>query len=84
MVDYVLAKFPVRNKNYLRPLCGLPVSSYYSALKMRWLIDNLRPVKNAMREKRLMIGTLDTWIVWVRARINHVQNSFLLRTISCA
>ncbi|KAF3423791.1 hypothetical protein E2986_07884 [Frieseomelitta varia] len=36
-----------RNKNYLKPLCGLPMSPYFSALKIRWLIDNIPRVKHA-------------------------------------
>ncbi|XP_011493939.1 PREDICTED: glycerol kinase-like [Ceratosolen solmsi marchali] len=64
MVDEIIAKFPDNNKNHLRPICGLPVSSYFSALKIRWLIENVPNVKKAMREGHCMFGTLDTWLVW--------------------
>ncbi|XP_014227883.1 glycerol kinase isoform X1 [Trichogramma pretiosum] len=64
MVDEIIAKFPDNNKNHLKPLCGLPVSSYFSALKMRWMMDNVPAVRKAMRERRCMFGTLDTWLVW--------------------
>ncbi|XP_022125975.2 glycerol kinase isoform X2 [Pieris rapae] len=63
-VDAILAKVPDRNKNYLKNICGLPISPYFSALKMRWLKDNIKAVRRASRDKRLMFGTVDSWIVW--------------------
>jgi len=47
------------------PLCGLPISPYFSALKMRWLIDNVPAVSRAVREHRCHLGTVDSWLVWV-------------------
>ncbi|XP_033210866.1 glycerol kinase [Belonocnema kinseyi] len=63
-VDQIIAKFPDHSKNHLKPLCGLPVSPYFSALKIRWLKDNVPAVKKAIREKRCKVGTMDTWVVW--------------------
>ncbi|XP_073965992.1 glycerol kinase 3-like [Choristoneura fumiferana] len=63
-VDAILAKVPDRNKNYLKNTSGLPISPYFSALKMRWLKDNVKTVRRASRDKRLMFGTVDSWIVW--------------------
>jgi len=65
IVDQVIAKFPDQDQNHLKPLCGLPVSSYFSALKIRWLKENVPAVKKAIREKRCKVGTVDTWIIWV-------------------
>ncbi|XP_063995156.1 glycerol kinase 3-like isoform X1 [Diachasmimorpha longicaudata] len=64
MVDQIIAKFPDQSKNHLKPLCGLPVSPYFSALKIRWLKHNVPAVKKAMRDKRCKVGTMDTWIIW--------------------
>ncbi|XP_050680215.1 glycerol kinase-like isoform X2 [Leptidea sinapis] len=63
-VDAILAKVPDRNKNYLKSMSGLPISPYFSALKMRWMKDNIKAVRRASRDKRLMFGTVDSWIVW--------------------
>lgn len=63
-VDAILAKVPDRNKNYLKNVSGLPISPYFSALKMRWLKDNIKAVRRASRDKRLLFGTADSWIVW--------------------
>lgn len=53
-----------RNKNYLKPLCGLPISTYFSAVKLRWLQDNVQAVKRAMAENRCLFGTVDSWLMW--------------------
>lgn len=65
IVDQIIAKFPDQSKNHIKPLCGLPVSPYFSALKIRWMKDNVPTVRKAMRDKRCKVGTMDTWIVWV-------------------
>ncbi|KAK0168455.1 hypothetical protein PV327_002253 [Microctonus hyperodae] len=64
IADQIIAKFPDHSKNHLKPLCGLPVSPYFSALKIRWLKQNIQNVKKAIRDKRCKVGTLDTWIIW--------------------
>ncbi|XP_033329896.1 glycerol kinase 1 [Megalopta genalis] len=53
-----------RNKNYLKPLCGLPMSPYFSALKIRWLIDNIPRVKQSVDAEKCIFGTVDTWLIW--------------------
>ncbi|XP_061382019.1 glycerol kinase isoform X2 [Danaus plexippus] len=53
-----------RNKNYLKPLCGLPLSPYFSAVKLRWLSDNVDVVKQAMKKGTCYFGTVDSWIIW--------------------
>jgi len=45
---------------------GLPISTYFSALKLRWLLDNVEEVRRAVRGGRAMFGTVDSWIIWVR------------------
>lgn len=52
------------DKDFLREKCGLPLSTYFSALKMRWLIDNVDAVKTAIAKGRCLFGTVDTWVVW--------------------
>lgn len=63
-VDRILARLPDQNKNYFKEISGLPVSPYFSALKIRWLKDNVPIVKKACRERRCLAGTMDSWIVW--------------------
>lgn len=43
---------------------GLPMSTYFSATKMKWLIENVPSVKQALKDDDLLIGTIDTWLIW--------------------
>lgn len=63
-VDTLLAHHK-KNTNFLQNQCGLPVSTYFSALKIRWLIDNVEEVRRAIEEKRCFFGTVDSWLIWV-------------------
>ncbi|XP_053677169.1 glycerol kinase [Anopheles nili] len=65
-VEQLLETVPnkTKNKNYLKPLCGLPLSPYFSAVKLRWLIDNVPKVKAAIRSGNCLFGTVDSWLIW--------------------
>lgn len=65
-VDEVLVDVRDHNQDCLKSLCGLPVSTYFSAVKIRWLMDNVPEVKRAVERKRCCFGTMDTWLLWVR------------------
>ncbi|KOM27275.1 hypothetical protein LR48_Vigan406s008500 [Vigna angularis] len=44
--------------------CGLPISTYFSAVKLLWLIENVSAVKEAIEKKDALFGTIDTWLIW--------------------
>jgi Glycerol kinase len=71
-LEKILEVVPNKNKNYLAPLCGLPLSPYFSALKINWLMNNVPKVKEAIDQNRCCIGTVDTWIIWVRNRFRFI------------
>ncbi|KAE8278366.1 Glycerol kinase [Larimichthys crocea] len=43
---------------------GLPISTYFSAVKLRWLMDNVDEVHEAVVSHRAMFGTVDSWLIW--------------------
>ncbi len=43
---------------------GLPLSTYFSSTKIKWLFDNVPEIRQAFKEGDLMIGTVDTWLLW--------------------
>ena len=45
--------------------CGLPLSPYFSALKIRWLMDNVPEVQTAIGAGTCLFGTVDSWLMWV-------------------
>lgn len=72
IVDDILKGIRNSNKNYLKPLCGLPISPYFSALKLKWLLENVPRVQEALIAKRLMFGTIDSWLIWVCLQRNYI------------
>ena len=53
------------NRLSLQGKCGLPLSTYFSALKIRWLMENVVAVKKAITKGSCLFGTVDTWLIWV-------------------
>lgn len=64
IVDEMIDSTPGRDFNFLKDKTGLPMSTYFSAFKLKWLLNNVPQVKQALIEDRLMFGTVDTWIIW--------------------
>lgn len=52
--------------NFYRPICGLPINTYFSGVKMRWLLDHCNEVRSANENGTLVFGTIDTWLIYVR------------------
>lgn len=48
----------------IQDVCGLPLSTYPSAVKLLWLLRNVEAVKSAYEEGRLSFGTVDTWLLY--------------------
>ncbi|KAA6410969.1 MAG: glycerol kinase [Lasallia pustulata] len=48
----------------LRDICGLPLSTYPSSVKLIWLLRNVEKVRKAYDEGRLAFGTPDTWLLY--------------------
>lgn len=65
-----------KDSDSLQHKTGLPISTYFSAVKLRWLLDNVEEVQQAVLSQRAMFGTVDSWIIWV-------SNYMYLYLISC-
>ena len=49
---------------WLRERTGLPPSTYFSALKLQWLLHHVDGLRNAARRGEALAGTLDSWVIW--------------------
>uniref|UniRef100_A0A4W4GMQ4 Probable glycerol kinase n=1 Tax=Electrophorus electricus TaxID=8005 RepID=A0A4W4GMQ4_ELEEL len=63
-VERLINRTPGRNKNHLKHKTGLPISTYFSAVKLRWLMDNVEEVRRAILSHRALFGTVDSWLIW--------------------
>lgn len=47
-----------------RAQCGLPLATYFSGPKLRWLLDHVPGARADARNGDLLFGTIDTWLIW--------------------
>ncbi|MBV9820418.1 MAG: glycerol kinase GlpK [Solirubrobacterales bacterium] len=53
-----------RGVDRLRDAVGLPLSTYFSGPKIRWLLDNVDGAQERADNGELMFGNMDTWVLW--------------------
>lgn len=82
--DRRTSEFCVKNKAHekmLRSKTGLPLDPYFSATKMRWLLENNDAVKKAADDKRLYFGTIDTFLLFKLTGVHATEGSNASRTL---
>lgn len=47
-----------------REKTGLPVDAYFSASKLRWILDNVEGARAKAEAGKLLFGTIETWLIW--------------------
>lgn len=52
------------DSNALRGKTGLPINTYFSAVKIVWLLRNAPRVAYAAENDRVCFGTIDSWLTW--------------------
>lgn len=43
---------------------GLPIDPYFSATKVKWLLDNVEGARERADKGELLFGTIDSWLIW--------------------
>ena len=51
-------------QNRFRDKTGLPIATYFSGPKIKWILDNVREARSAAEKGDALFGTMDTWIIW--------------------
>ncbi len=49
---------------FIRKKTGLVIDAYFSATKIKWILDNVEGAREKADEGRLLFGTVDTWLIW--------------------
>jgi glycerol kinase len=47
-----------------RPKTGLPLATYFSGPKLKWLLDNVAGLREAAERGEAIFGNIDTWLIW--------------------
>jgi glycerol kinase len=53
-----------KHKTKIKSKTGLVIDPYFSASKIRWIIDNNNSLKRKIKSKELAAGTIDTFLIW--------------------
>jgi len=48
----------------IRKKTGLIIDSYFSATKVKWILDNVEGVRERAEAGELVLGTIDSWLIW--------------------
>ena len=60
----------------IQKITGLIIDSYFSATKIKWLLENINGAKELADKGELLFGTIDSWIIWnLTEGKNHVTDA---------
>lgn len=57
----------LKTQGYLQPVqrkTGLIIDAYFSATKLKWILDNVEGARDKANRGELCFGTIDTWLLW--------------------
>lgn len=49
---------------YVKDRTGLLIDAYFSATKIRWILDNVPGARERAEDGKLLFGTVDSWLIW--------------------
>ncbi len=49
---------------YIKDHTGLVVDAYFSATKIKWILDNVEGARELAEKGQLLFGTVETWLIW--------------------
>ena len=50
--------------DYVKDRTGLLIDAYFSATKIRWILDHVPGARERAEEGKLLFGTVDSWLIW--------------------
>jgi glycerol kinase len=64
-------------QNRFQSITGLPLATYFSGPKIKWILDNLPGLRERAEKGELLFGNMDTWLLWnlTGAHVTDVTNA---------
>ena len=80
MADELKAKGLEEN---FRAKTGLIIDAYFSATKLKWILDNVEGVRERAERGEILFGTVETWLIWklTKGRVHVTDYSNASRTM---
>ena len=51
-------------QDQIRRQTGLPIATYFSGPKIKWILDHVRGARTRAKQGKLLFGNIDTWLIW--------------------
>ena len=69
--------------DWLRERTGLVIDAYFSATKLKWILDNVPNARKRAERGELLFGTVETWLIWklTGGRVHATDYSNAARTM---
>src|SRR6516162_11248876 len=64
VADYVAELTKSGGQDRFRDKTGLPLTTYFSGLKIRWILEHVKGVRELAEAGEALFGTIDTFLVW--------------------
>ena len=61
-------------KDLFQQKTGLPIATYFSGPKIKWLLDNVKGLREAAENGEAIFGNMDSWIVWNLTKGKHITD----------
>ena len=70
-------------ENLIKSRTGLLLDPYFSATKIKWIIENIPIAKKLLKKNRLLFGTIDTYLIWklTKGKIHATDSTNASRTM---
>ena len=65
-------------EEYIKETTGLIPDAYFSATKIKWILDNVKGSRERAKRGELLFGTVDTWILWKLTKGRYMQQIILM------
>ncbi|KOB78854.1 Glycerol kinase-2 [Operophtera brumata] len=79
IVDELIKTKGAQCVNAVSQTSGLPLSTYFSSVKLKWLLKNVTAIREAVAAGECMAGTVDSWIIWLMSLRSLQWDKGLLR-----
>ena len=68
---------------YVKANTGLVIDAYFSATKIKWILDNIEGARQKAEAGELLFGNIDTWLIWnlTRGKVHVTDYSNASRTM---
>lgn len=70
-------------EDYIKENTGLVIDAYFSATKIKWILDNVDGARDMAEKGELLFGNIDTWLIWnlTRGQVHVTDYSNASRTM---